>query len=258
MSAIVQVFDEAAEAYENVGVPFFKPIGAALVAAARVRPGERVLDAGCGTGAVLLPLAEAVGLTGHVTGIDLAPGMVGRASAAATGLPQVSVRAGDAQAPAFAAGSFDLITSGLVLFFLPDPPAALEAYRKLLKPSGRVAVSSFARYDPRYPQAMRVLARFAQDPPPPPRQHPIFESAGSLRAAVLAAGFATATAAEVAVRSDFRDAAHVYEWIGSHGGRQLVSRIPRSRRAAAIATLATELEHPLEFETSIRIVIGTC
>ncbi|WP_433359570.1 class I SAM-dependent methyltransferase [Actinoplanes sp. CA-142083] len=258
MSAIVQVFDEAAEAYENVGVPFFKPIGEALVAAARARPGERVLDAGCGTGAVLLPLAEAVGLTGHVTGIDLAPGMVARASAAATGLPQVTVEAGDAQAPAFEDGTFDLIISGLVLFFLPDPPAALTAYRKLLKPSGRVAVSSFARYDPRYPRAMRTVARFAQDAPPPRKLHPIFESAESLRSAVLAAGFAGAAVSEVVIRSDFRDAAHVYEWIASHGGRQLVSHIPPARRAAAIATLASELEDPIEFETRVRIVIGTC
>ncbi|HEX5204275.1 MAG TPA: methyltransferase domain-containing protein [Actinoplanes sp.] len=256
MSAIIEVFDEAAEAYENVGVPFFKPIGEALVAAARVVPGERALDAGCGTGAVLLPLAEAVGLAGQVTGIDLAPGMVARAAAAATGLPQVTVRLGDAQAPDFPDGSFDLVASGLVLFFLPDPPAALTAYRKLLKPGGRVAVSSFARHDPRYPQAMRVLSGFADDPPPPRRTHPMFESAESLRSAVVAAGFAAATVSEVAVRSDFRDAAHVYEWIGSHGGRQLISRIPPDRRAAAIATLASELEHPLEFETHIRIVVG--
>lgn len=258
MSAIVQVFDDAAEAYENVGVPFFKPIGAALVRAARVVPGWHALDAGCGTGAVLLPLAEAVGRSGQVTGIDLAPGMVARASAAASGLPGVRVQVGDAQAPAFPPGSFDLVTSGLVLFFLPDPPGALTAYRRLLRPGGRVAVSSFARYDPRYPQAMGILARFAQDPPPPLKLHPIFASGDSLREAVLAAGFASATVSEVVIQSDFRDAAHVYEWIASHGGRQLASRIPPGRRAAAIATLAAELEHPLEFDTRIRIVIGQC
>ena len=120
-----------------------------------------------------------------------------------------------------------------------------------------VVAGRFARHDPRYPQAMRILAGFAQDPPPPRKLHPIFDSAESLRAAVLAAGFATAAVSEVAVRSDFRDAAHVYEWIGSHGGRQLVSRIPSSRRAAAIATLASALDHPLEFETRIRIVVGS-
>jgi SAM-dependent methyltransferase len=184
--------------------------------------------------------------------------MVARASAAATGLRQVTVRAGDAQAPDFPDGSFDLVTAGLVVFFLPDPPAALRAYRKLLKPGGRLAVSSFAQHDPRYPQAMRVLARFAQDPPPPRRNHPIFDSAPQLREAFLAAGFASASDREVVVHSEFRDAAHVYEWIGSHGGRDLVSKVPLGRRAAAIATLAGELEHPLTFATRIRIVLGEC
>ena len=255
---IVRIFDAAAEAYENVGAGFFAPIAAELVRAAAPRPGERALDAGCGTGEVLFRVASAVGHTGHVTGIDLAAGMVARSRANATGLGNVTVEPGDAQAPAYPDGVFDLITSGLVLFFLPDPPAALAAYRKLLKPSGRLAVSCFARHDPRYPQAMRILARFALDPPPPRRDHPIFDSAERLEAAVVAAGFASATAREAAVATGFSDAAHLYEWIGSHGGRDLVERIPRQRRAAAIATLATQLDHPLLFTTRIRIVLGRC
>jgi ubiquinone/menaquinone biosynthesis C-methylase UbiE len=257
-SAIVRVFDEAAETYENVGVGFFRPIGAALVRAIAPTPGSRVLDAGCGTGAVLFPTAEAIGRDGHVTGIDLAAGMVARTAAAATGLTNVTVRSGDAQDPPFPPGSFDLITSGLVLFFLPDPPAALTAYRRLLKPGGRLGVSCFARHDPRYPQAMKIIGRYADAPPPPRKLHPIFESAASLEAAVLAAGFTSASAREVEVSSDFRDVAHLYEWIGSHGGRQLVSRVPQARRAAAIATMAAEMPDPLDFTTRIRIVIGQC
>src|SRR3954471_2095170 len=154
-SAIVRIFDEASESYDNVGVDFIRPIAAELVRAVDPRPGERVLDAGCGTGAVLVPVAEAVGPSGHVTGIDLAPGMVARSRAAATGLGQVHVELGDAQQPAYPDGSFDVVTSGLVLFFLPDPPAALVAYRRLLRRSGRLAFSCFAQHDPRYPQAMK-------------------------------------------------------------------------------------------------------
>jgi ubiquinone/menaquinone biosynthesis C-methylase UbiE len=256
-SAIVQVFDEASESYDNVGVEFFRPIGAELVRVVAPRPGERVLDAGCGSGAVLLPVAEAVGPRGQVTGIDLAPGMVARSRAATSGLDQVLVELGDAQAPAYPDGSFDVVTSGLVLFFLPDPPAALVAYRRLLEPGGRLAFSCFAQHDPRYPQALKILARFA-DSPPEHKLHPMFDSPETLREAVLAAGFATVSVHETTVVSEFNDAAHLYEWIGSHAGRQLVDRIPVSRRSLAIATLAAELEHPLDFAARIRIVLAHC
>ncbi|MFD0524145.1 class I SAM-dependent methyltransferase [Paractinoplanes durhamensis] len=231
LSPIVQVFDEAAEAYDNVGVEFFRPIAAELVRAVAPQPGEHVLDAGCGTGAVLAPVAEAVGPSGYVTGIDLAPGMVARSRATTTGLDQVVVELGDAQDPAYPAGSFDLITSGLVLFFLPDPPAALTAYRKLLKPQGRLGFSCFAQQDPRYAQALKIMARFA-DAPPERRYHPMFDSAESLREAVLAAGYAAVEVREAEVGSAFNDAAHLYEWIGSHAGRQLVDLIPVERRSS--------------------------
>lgn len=255
---IVRIFDEASDAYDNVGVEFFRPIAAELVRAVEPKPGERVLDAGCGSGAVLLPMAEAVGRSGQAVGIDLAPGMVARSRAAASGLDQVVVELGDAQRPNYPDASFDLVTSGLVLFFLPDPPGALAAYRRLLTPQGRLGLSCFAQHDPRYGQAMRVLARFADDPPPEPVLHPMFASADSLRAAALAAGFAAADVHETAVRSEFNDAAHLYEWIGSHGGRQMVDRVPIERRSVAISHLASEIPEPLDFTTRIRIVVARC
>jgi ubiquinone/menaquinone biosynthesis C-methylase UbiE len=255
-SPIVRIFDEASDAYDNVGVEFFRPIAAELLRVVEPKPGERVLDAGCGTGAVLVPVAEAVGPSGQVTGIDLAPGMVARSRAAASGLDQVVVKLGDAQAPDFPDDSFDVITSGLVLFFLPDPPAALTAYRRLLSPEGRLGFSSFAQHDPRYGQAMKILARFADDAPPERELHPMFGSPESLREAVLAAGFAAAEVHEAAVRSEFSDAAHLYEWIGSHGGRQMVDRIPIERRSVAISHLASEIPEPLDFTTRVRIVLA--
>lgn len=112
-------------------------------------------------GAVLIPAADAVGAGGRVTGVDLAPGRVARTAAAAAGRPQVTVLVGDAQAPDFPPGSFDVPTAGLVLFFLPDPAAALAAYRRVLRPGGRLAFSAFAAHDPLYRQAQEILTRHA-------------------------------------------------------------------------------------------------
>jgi ubiquinone/menaquinone biosynthesis C-methylase UbiE len=255
-SEIVEVFDGAAATYDSVGVDFFTPIGAALVAEAGPAPGERVLDVGCGRGAVLFAAAEAVGPGGSVTGIDLAPAMVARTAAAAADMPNVTVEMGDAQAPAYPDESFDVVTAGLVLFFLDSPGAALVAYRRLLRPGGRLAFSSFASYDPRYPQAMKILARHADKPPAQRPVDEMFGSADRLRAAVEAAGFAHSTVRDAEVRSTFTDAAHLVKWIGSHGGRQLISRVPPERLDAATAAIAAEVTGPLIFTTRFRLTVA--
>ena len=56
-----RVYDDVADVYDTTGVEFFTPLGRRLVEQAGMREGERVLDIGCGRGAVLLPAAEAVG-----------------------------------------------------------------------------------------------------------------------------------------------------------------------------------------------------
>ena len=81
-------------------------------------------------------LFDAVAADDGSVGVDfLTPMGAALPGAAAATLPQVAVTAGDAQDPGFPDGSFDMITAGLVLFFLPDPAGALRAYRRLLRPA---------------------------------------------------------------------------------------------------------------------------
>jgi ubiquinone/menaquinone biosynthesis C-methylase UbiE len=254
--SIVDVFDQVSGSYDQVGVDFFTPMGAALAEAAALQPGETVLDVGCGRGAVLFPAAAAVGPAGSVTGIDLAPGMVSRTAAQAAPMPWVSVRLGDAQAPPFPDGSFDVVTAGLVLFFLPDPRAALTAYRKLLRPSGRLAFTCFAAHDPRYPETMKILARHAEGAPPPRHNDGLFATASSVTEATRAAGFETISVRDVTVDSSFADAGQLFDWVGSHAGRQLVQHIPVSRRPSATAELAGVMGAPITFHTRLRIVLA--
>jgi ubiquinone/menaquinone biosynthesis C-methylase UbiE len=102
------------------------------------------LDAGSGTGFLALELAA----RGHrVTGIDFAPSMVARAreKAAAMGL-SVRFDQGDAEDLPYPDGSFDLVISRHVLWTLPHPERALDEWRRVLRPGGRLAVIDGARY----------------------------------------------------------------------------------------------------------------
>ncbi len=150
VSEVRRVFDAVADDYDQSGVAFFRPIAADLVERLQVTPGERVLDIGCGRGAATVPLAVATGPSGTVVAGDLSPAMVAhtRVAAEVAGLGQITVRELDATRVDLPDQSFDVLASSLVLFFLPDPGAALADWRRLTRPGGRVGVTTFGEPDP--------------------------------------------------------------------------------------------------------------
>jgi ubiquinone/menaquinone biosynthesis C-methylase UbiE len=157
-AAAAGVFDRAARDYEPAGVDFFNRMGRRLVELARVAAGERVLDLGCGRGASLFPAAAAVGPTGAVLGLDLAPMMVELTAADARDLPHVQVRLGDADDPDVPPESYDVVLAGQVIFLLPSVVEALRRWARLLRPGGRIAFSSFAPRDPVAEGVMKAIA----------------------------------------------------------------------------------------------------
>ena len=148
---VAALFDTIAESYDDVGVPFFQPIAESLLRALPPRPGERWLDIGCGRGAVLLRVAAAVH-PGVAVGTDLSPAMLERCRqlAASAGLDNVELVLDDAQEPGVEGAPFDTLSSSLVLFFLPDPAAALRRWLALVTPGGRMGVTTFGEIDPRW------------------------------------------------------------------------------------------------------------
>jgi ubiquinone/menaquinone biosynthesis C-methylase UbiE len=162
--ATVATFEKAAPRYDSSGAQFAGPIADRLVALAGLRPGDQVLDIGCGAGAVAIRSARVVSPGGQVTGIDLSDGMLRRtaAEAAARGLGNVTVRRGDASRPPFAPGSFDAALASLVLYLLPDPAVALRHWFEVLQPGGTVAFSWGIHPDPRWSPVFAAVDAFAK------------------------------------------------------------------------------------------------
>ena len=228
---VAGVFDRAAATYDQTGPDYFTTFGRIVVAAAALQPGERVLDIGSGRGAVLLPAAAAVGPDGRVDGVDLAPGMVSLLSAdiARLGVSNASVVLGDAETPPVT-GTYDVVVSGLVLFFLPDPAAALRGYRRLLRADGRLAFSSFSRDDDRWGPVYRLIGAFV-----PPDESPLprpadadgpFASDLNVTELVTAAGFVDVGNSHHPHVTSLASKEDWWTWAWSHGMRGRLERIP--------------------------------
>jgi len=119
-----------------------------------------VLDAGSGTGFLSLELAS----RGHrVTGIDFAPAMLAEArrKAAEQGAA-ISFEEADAEQLPFAPGSFDLVVSRHVLWTLPHPQAAIDEWKRVLRPGGRLAVID-GQFDPNFSVHQNENARTSNE-----------------------------------------------------------------------------------------------
>ena len=132
-----------------------------------VRPGDQVLDVGCGFGDTAIELAARVGPEGSVLGIDCCDAFLdmARAEVRARGLTNVQFRRGDAEI-ALPANQYDLVFARFGTMFFANPVAGLRNMRRALRPGGRmVHIVWRARADnPWLSMAKEVVLRFV--PPP--------------------------------------------------------------------------------------------
>ena len=138
-----------AEGYESYMVPtLFAPCARILIQAADPKPGERVLDVGCGTGIVAREVASRLGATAEVAAVDLSGNMlaVARRVAARESLT-IEWREGNAEQLPFHDGAFDLILCQFALMFVADKAAALSEMRRVVTGSGRVLISVWQGLD---------------------------------------------------------------------------------------------------------------
>jgi ubiquinone/menaquinone biosynthesis C-methylase UbiE len=130
---------EVAEAYEAMMGRWSRQLAPLFVEFVGVQEGEKVLDAGCGTGSLSATLARVTGAS-KIVGIDPSKGFVEYARATVTDR-RVSFDVGDAQELPYSDGSFDRCLALLIVNFIPDAPKAAREMRRVTKFGGVVATT---------------------------------------------------------------------------------------------------------------------
>ena len=128
-------FDVSADAYGRFMGRYADPLAPLFADWAGVAAGQRVLDVGCGPGALTAQLVDRVG-AGAVAAVDPSGPFVAAASAR---FPEVDVRPGVAEQLPFDDDSFDAALAQLVVHFMDDPVAGLREMRRVTRPGGVVA-----------------------------------------------------------------------------------------------------------------------
>jgi SAM-dependent methyltransferase len=147
-----------------------RPVLDRVIAAVDPKPGERVIDIGCGCGATTIEIAARVSPGGEVLGLDISEPMLARARERAAHLPARFVLA-DATVYDFGPGGADLAASRFGIMFFADPARSFANLRKGLKRGGRLAFACWreARQNPFFILPLREAGKHA---PPLPETDP--------------------------------------------------------------------------------------
>lgn len=177
----------------------FRPFTAALIERAAPRPGERVMDIGCGCGELSLAMAGPLGAEGRILAVDVSRPMLdharSRARLAPAGQAAIEWQEADAAAAPFEPGGFDLLASRFGVMFFGDPIPAFRNLRRALRPGGRLAMICWRPMPENawvaVPRAamLRVLPAPAAMPPDAPGPF-AFADAARVGAILAQAGFA--------------------------------------------------------------------
>jgi ubiquinone/menaquinone biosynthesis C-methylase UbiE len=190
-----------------------------IVRRAAIAPGMRVLDVGSAHGEPGIGIAEAVGPTGRVTLLDIAPDLLELAAERArrAGLAHVETRTGDAHALPFPDGSFDRVTSRLAAMYFADYPLAFREALRVLKPGGTAVYLVWGTFDqPMFRDVIGLLFKYVTPPEDEPDAPSPFRFAepGTLSGALRDAGFTDVREETVTVPTTFPgEPRRWWEWL---------------------------------------------
>ena len=191
-------FEVAADAYDQYMGRYSAPLAPQLADLAGVRPGQRVLDVGCGPGALTAELVARLGAE-SVAAVDPSESFV---EAARARRPGVDVRRASAEELPFADDEFDAALAQLVVHFMADPVGGLREMARVSRPGGVVAACVWDFAGARGPVTLMWTAATELDPTAEDESQLAGAHRGQLAELLAEAGLRDVNDAELAVRLD--------------------------------------------------------
>jgi SAM-dependent methyltransferase len=210
----------------------------AVLAAAQLAPGQRVLDLASGPGLLARGAQSVAGPAGLAIASDIAEAQL----ACCPGLVRV---AADGEHMPFAAASFDRVLCGLGLMLFPDTDHALREMRRVLKPAGRLVLSVWSHADevPLLECALACMRRILPAPKVPRPSIFRFGDVPDLERRLTSADFCEVTISPLKFSLRFDDAlAYWQAFLDLAGGAaESLSRLPEAKRDELATEVAKEL-----------------
>ena len=261
-----QQWEDAAEAWHRWGPTLERWLGPAtdaMLHAAGVTGGSRVLDVAAGAGGQTLAAARRAGPSGRVLATDISPTILTYAAkvAAEAGVTNVETLEADGEDLAgIPAGTFDAVISRVGLIYFPDQQAALAGMHRALRPGGRISAVVYSTPDRNkfFSVPVTIIRERAQLAAPAPGQPGPFSlgAPGVLEAALTAAGFTDVTVDTVPSPLRLAAAADCVQFERESFGalHQMLAGVPEAERPAVWAEIETALG---QYETAAGFV-GPC
>ena len=248
-----QEWDEAGKRYDKLATGALADLSAQaaaqVLAIARLRDGEAVLDVGTGPGSPALEAAPLVSPNGKVVGIDFAPSMIvaARKRAAELGVGNAEFIEMEAERLDFPDDTFDAAISRYAYPHFTNARLALKETFRVLRRGGRLvaAMHGAAQSNPYFGGPIAALTRYHDDPSPITERGPFaFSEPGSLEAAMTSAGFADVTvhAHDATIVVDDFDQYWTAQKAGGAGIRRALAKVPEDRRAEAEAAALASMQ----------------
>ncbi len=254
----IRVWDHLSQTYLREIEIYYTPVTEQVIRRATLMPGQRVLDLGCGTGAVLLRAASLIAPGGQVLGVDISPEMVRIAQQRVhkRGLTNVELSEGRAEALPVETGTIDVVLASLSLMYAIDRRRATQEIARVLRPSGRLIATTWAGPEQCDVVLFRQLLGVFASPPPVPGV-----GAGALAnpapfLTLLAEAGIDAYVETETVGIDFDDFASAWKVLGGVAVSDMPNDKQQEARNAIIHQMWPNGDGPRHFHNVAQLFVG--